>query len=197
MQFPEWEDEAKANAQGNDRKLSFLDKVHDCHDYTTEYFLRLQRDHGIRYSLLTEIHLMHAVNYWGDAKENMRENKARYDPTWMRDWLAEGAHLYWDYLPKIVKMVSQHKTHQGTLTDETLVHEAWIMMMFRAFCWWRCHWMDVEGKSRAVGGGSGSGSGNGGGGDGKAGGNGNNVGETKETRLPSRYWNSKFQVYIG
>jgi hypothetical protein len=170
--FPEWEDETLANAQGNDRNLKFLETVHDNHDQTTEYFLRLQRDHRIRYSQLVEAHLVHAVNYWGDATQHMRENKARYDPSWMRDWVAEGAHLYWDYLPRVVAWMTKEKTRYEMLTDEALVHEAWIVMMFRAFCWWRCHWMEL-GETR------------------------DNVGSLGKSRLPSRYWNSKFQVYIG
>ena len=28
---------------------------------------------------------------------------------------------------------------------ETLVHEAWLTMIFRGMCWWRLHWMfEVE-----------------------------------------------------
>lgn len=194
--FPEWEDETRAIAQGNDRSLQFLDKVHDCHDYTTEYFLRLQRDHRLRYSQLVESHLIHAVHYWGDAWGHIRENKARQphdgsgsgsgSGSGMRGWLAEGAHMYWDYLPRVVASLTAGKTRYEMLTDETLIHEAWIMMMFRAFCWWRCHWMEVGEVWEGGGGGGGDG-----------GKEMRRVGPAGETRLPSRYWNSKFQVYVG
>lgn len=168
--FPEWEDEVLADVQGNARSLDFLERVHTCHDYTTDYFVRLQRDHKFRYSHLVEAHVRQAVNYWGDAWENLRANKARFDPTWMRDWIAEGAHKYWDYLPRVVTSVGQARAKDGEIvTDETLVHEMWIMMMFRALCWWRCHWMDYLDDEK----------------------------RDKETRLESRYWYSKFQVYVG
>ena len=173
QQFPEWEDEVKAGAQGNNRSLEFLERVHDCHEYTTEYFLRLERDHKYFYRQLVETHVVQAVNYWGDAWQNIRDGKARFDPTWARDWISEGVHQYWDYLPLVVvPRFKQRRARDGDsrmVPDERLVEEAWIMMMFRAMCWWRCHWMDYLSEK----------------------------GMKSETRLKSQYWNSKFQVYVG
>lgn len=173
---PEWESETLANTQGNNRPLPFLDLVQESHDITTEYFLNLQRTNRLRYSYLVDAHLIHAaIHYWGDATQHMRENKARFDPSWMRDWIAEGAHMYWDYLPRVVQAMTGGKTRYEIVRGEedALVQEAWIVMMFRGLCWWRCHWMEAGEMMMGQGG----------------------VGRV--SRVPSRYWNSGFQVYVG
>ena len=73
-------------------------------------------------------------------------------------------HLYFDSLPKIVADMRQ----RGYEGEDDLVHEAWFMMMFRAFCWHRCHFFREEQKQ---------------------------VYGAKI--LPSQYWSSKMPVYIG
>ena len=106
-------------------------------------------------------HIRFAVNFWGDAWRNIRENKARNHYGY-RDWLAEGAHMYWDYLPEIAR---EMKEKSGV--DEEKIKEAWITMMFRAMCWWRCHWM-MKGDNMVK----------------------------DESRVPSRYWGSRQPVFI-
>lgn len=169
VKYEEWENETLASSLGNTQNPDFLDAVHDCYDYTSLYFKRLhQRQRHFRiYPRLVFLHINHAVYYWGDATKNIREGNARKAPPDMQDWLVEGAHLYWDYLPSIAKALM----NECNRLSEDRVYEAWIMMMFRAFCWWRCHWMDLSETME-------------------------NSGKPK-TRLPSRYYNSKFPVYIG
>ena len=71
----------------------------------------------------------------------MREGTAR-DNFGLRDYIAEGMHLYWDYLELVVEeMVSRGYTE---VPKESL-REAWVMMIFKGFCWWRSHWM-MEGQ---------------------------------------------------
>lgn len=155
----EWENEVKEDGQNSDRKLEVLETVHTYWDITSEYFVKLQlREKGFKYFDLVASHTRHAVNYWGDAWHNIREHKTR-DHYGLRDWIAEGAHKYFDYMESIAKDMGGEKR---------LVEEAWIMMMFRAFCWWRCHYM-VEGENMSQ----------------------------NPSRLPSRYWDSKLPVYIG
>jgi len=48
--------------------------------------------------------------------------------------------IYFDYLPCIVEDVRQ-RSSEGKAEP---VHEAWFVMMFRAFCWWRCHLLRRE-----------------------------------------------------
>jgi len=138
--YPEWEDEVLANQHANGRTLEFLEAVHDGWDRTTDYFRALET--RLPYADLMAAHIKHAVNYWNDAWENIREGRAR-EHYGQRDWMAEGAHCYWDYLPSIAEEL---KGKWGV--DEEVVREAWVVMMFRAMCWWRCHWM-MEGREIA------------------------------------------------
>lgn len=165
--FPEWEDEPLANAHGNNRDIAFLNAVHDKYDQTSNWFKERIHHQSFTYEDLVTTHISHAVYFWGESTENIRLKNARYDPSWMRDWAAEGAHLYWDYLPSITKKMMD----RYPASSEENVHEAWITMMFRAFCWWRCHWMDLSETEENSG--------------------------IPKMRLPSRYYESKFPVYIG
>ena len=164
-QYPEWEDEVLANDQCNSRNLRFLEDVHTCWDEATDYFYKIQRGSLFKYYDLMASHIRHAVNYWGDAWAHLKgeDGKKAHDHYGLRDWIAEGAHMYWDYLPRIVQDIK----NKG-FDDEALVHEAWFTMMFRAFCWWRCHYLN-PGQDMIH----------------------------SPSILPSRYWDSKLPVYIG
>lgn len=138
-QHPEWENEALANEQANCRNRDLLEKSHACWDATTEYFIDLQRTDRLRYYDLVVSHIVHAVNYWGDAWGHIQKGTARnHYGLW--DWKAEGMHVYWDYLPAI----AQEMRSKGFEGEDGLVHEAWFTMMLRAFCWWRCHFLSTE-----------------------------------------------------
>lgn len=161
---PEWENEALANQHANSPNKDLLAASHASWDATTEYFLELERTQGLRYYDLMVSHLVHAVHYWGDAWRHIREGTARnHYGLW--DWKAEGMHVYWDYLPAIVAEMRS----RGFEGEDGLVHEAWMTMMFRAFCWSRCHFLSA----------------------------GEGVVCREPVRLPSRYWDSKLPVYIG
>lgn len=162
--FSEWENEVMANRQANNRDLRFLESVHDCWDHTTEYFCELQNNHQypLRYADLLATHIKHVVNYWNDAWASIRGGSNR-DYYGYRNWIAEGAHCYWDYLPNIAT-----ELNAKCGVDEKVVNEAWIMMMFRAMCWWRCHWM-MEGNNMVK----------------------------DDSRLPTRYWGSQQTAHIG
>lgn len=108
-------------------------------------------------------HMSCAVNYWSDAWEHIQSGTTRNDYG-LRSVEAEGMHMYFDYVPSIIKNIRQ-RGFEGT--DE-LVYEAWFVMMLRAFCWWRCHFLGRE-KDHIYG----------------------------AKVLPERYWDSKIPVYIG
>lgn len=72
-------------------------------------------------------------------------------------------HKYWDDFDLIAADIAR----KG-VKDKELAHEAWIVMIFRAFCWWQCHWM-TPGKDMIQ----------------------------EPLRNPSRYWDSKLPLYIG
>ena len=138
--YPEWETGNSVDSRATCHpSLAFLEEVHTCHNETTDYFLQLQKLNHLRYFDLLASHVSHAVNYWGDAWHNIRNKQTRPRPrhngTPLRALEAEGMHLYFDYLPKIVADMRQ----RGYEGEDNLVYEAWFMMMFRAFCWNRCH----------------------------------------------------------
>ena len=168
--YVEWEDEVEANKECDNRDLQFLERVHTGWDQATDYFSKLEQSFKskplhFRYYDLMACHVTHAVNYWGDAWSHMRgdDGKKPRDHFGLRDWIAEGAHMYFDYLPEIVSDM-----RRKGFDREDLVHEAWFTMMFRAFCWWRCHFLN-PGQDMIQ----------------------------SPSILPSRYWNSELPVYIG
>ena len=132
--YSEWENEAEYNNRVNGLDLDFLEKVHDCWDAATDYLVQQEKTQHLPYLDLMASHISHAVNYWGDAWRQLKEGKAR-DNYGLRALEAEGSHLYFDYLPLIVEDMRK----KGFKGPDKLVHEAWFMLMFRAFCWWRCH----------------------------------------------------------
>ena len=159
-----WEEGIDASFSRSPSNVSFLDEVHEVWDQTTKYFQNFNgsEKHRLSYRDLVACHTKHAVHFWHEAHEHIREGKAR-EHYGLCDWLAEGMHLYWDYLPKIVDEMASKSS-----APASLVREAWIMLMFRAFCWSRCHYLCRPDERFP-----------------------------DSTRLPSRYWNSKLPVYLG
>ncbi|KAL8766270.1 MAG: hypothetical protein Q9209_006902 [Squamulea sp. 1 TL-2023] len=136
--FPEWEDEVLANKQINNRSAKFLSRALDHWVTCTKYFKRIHETTGpIFYRDLMASHLKNAVNWWHQAWNRMRAGKER-DNYGLRDYIAEGMHLYWDYLELVVEEMESKGWME--IPREKL-REAWVVMIFRGFCWWRCHWM--------------------------------------------------------
>ncbi len=119
----EWENEPENINRVNGRDLSFLEEVHGCWDYTTTFFVQLQQTHHLRYLDLMACHISHAVNYWGEAWQRIKDGIAR-DNCGLRALEAEGSHLYFDYLRLIVKDVGK----RGFEGPEKVVHQAWFML---------------------------------------------------------------------
>ncbi|KAL8936385.1 MAG: hypothetical protein Q9216_004958 [Gyalolechia sp. 2 TL-2023] len=142
----------------------FLDEVHKAWDQTTTYFEEIRDSHGFSYHRLVAAHMKYAVHYWHEAHGRIRDGAGR-EHHGLCDWLAEGMHLYWDYLPQIARDLRAYGKHH---LPEVLIIEAWITLMFRAFCWSRCHYFCLATERYP-----------------------------DSKRLPSRYWNSKLPVYLG
>ncbi|KAI4150000.1 MAG: hypothetical protein L6R39_002385 [Caloplaca ligustica] len=125
---PCWEDGFDEGFGRDVTNLPFLDKVFDMWEETTSYFHQLEESADIRfrYADLVACHIRHAVNFWHEAHGRIRENTQRdhHGPT---NFLAEGMHLYWDYLPDVVNELAPQFD-----APEPLIREAWIMLMFRA-----------------------------------------------------------------
>ncbi|KAL9603554.1 MAG: hypothetical protein Q9219_001057 [cf. Caloplaca sp. 3 TL-2023] len=142
QRFREWEDEVLANKQINNRSMAFLDACHDAWDHCTAYFETLNSQHGTSfYRDLMASHLTHAVNWWHQAWNKIHDGKAR-EHYGVRDYIAEGMHMYWDYLDLVVKEMEGRGWEK---VGKEALREAWVVMIFRGFCWWRCHWM-MEGE---------------------------------------------------
>ena len=159
----EWDTKTDNLDKVNDSALNFLEEVHDCWDRATEYLMELEKIHQLHYLDLMASHISHAVNYWDDAWQQLKQIKS-CDNFGHGDLEVEGAHLYFDYLPLIV----EDMRGKGFKGPKGVVHEAWFTLMFRAFCWWRCHSL-YPGEDQAY----------------------------KGSALPSRYWGCKLPVYIG
>ncbi|KAL8997137.1 MAG: hypothetical protein Q9169_003520 [Polycauliona sp. 2 TL-2023] len=142
-----WIDEKRC--QGNTTPVDFLDDLHKRHDMTTEYFDSLQYPaedkvpfQGIfHYTDLMYSHITHAVNYPKVAWKTLDAGEGRdHYGQKVQAWITEGAHVYFDMLPKIIKTMKQRG-----FDDAPIVEEAWFTMMLRAFLWHRTHLM-VEGN---------------------------------------------------
>ncbi|KAL9126688.1 MAG: hypothetical protein Q9217_004299 [Psora testacea] len=163
VRYSEWENEAGTNERVNECNLAFLEEVHGCWEAATDYFVRLRETDQLHYYDLMACHVSHAVNYWGDGWKRLNSGTAR-ENYGLGALETEGTHLYFDYLPLIV---ADMRT-KGFDGPEELVHEAWFTLIFRAFCWWRCHSV-YPGQDQGY----------------------------KGSTLRSRYWDSKLPVYIG
>lgn len=136
----QWEDQHVCNQTLNDRSVIFLDDLHSRHTAATRYFKDLAQAHpGFRYTDLMYAHIRHAVNYFPAALERLNANPPRgRDHYGMRvaGWITEGAHIYFDNLPKVVDEMRKKE-----FDKPDIVTEAWLTMMFKAFLWHRCHFI--------------------------------------------------------
>lgn len=146
----QWEDQEVCNQKLNDRSVEFLNDLCEKHLAATKYFTDLMaryNDRGeksqvFRYTDLMYAHIRHAVNYFPDALERTDASPSRArDQYGMRvaGWITEGAHIYFDNIPKVIGNMRSKGFDQPEI-----VEEAWLTMMWKAFLWHRCHFM-VEG----------------------------------------------------
>ena len=144
--FPaSWECEQPLDSINSLDRLAFLDRCQDVWEACTKYLVNHNQTvtgqsgglPGFTYLDLVSAHIKHSVTYWGDAWARVKA-KDKCDPP--SCWIKEGAHLYWDYLPKMAQTMQEKIKDQKI--DEHDVREVWAVMMLRAFCWWRCHFVD-------------------------------------------------------
>lgn len=128
------------------RPLGFLDLVEDCYRETTTYFQKIRKQ--LPYLELVKAHLSRAPFAKQEAQSRIRQNDAKASFRRNRpavpnvnenNWGPESMHVYWEYIEDHKKTLKE-QTHG----DVALVEEAWVMLMFRAFLWQRCHHFDVR-----------------------------------------------------
>ena len=147
----QWEDQHVCNKMlSNQTTNHFFDVLNTKHAATTEYFRGLieqfdgrgEKAQEFKYTDLMYSHIRHAVNYFPEALERLNASPPRgRDHYGMRvaGWITEGAHIYFDNIPKIINDMRDNGFDQPQI-----VEDAWLTMMFRAFLWHRSHVM-VEG----------------------------------------------------
>lgn len=147
----QWEDQEVCNQKLNDRSMEFLDDLHERHRAATSHLNYLmtcyngkgEKSQVFRYTDLMYVHIRYAVNYFPEALERINASPSRArDHYGMRvaGWITEGAHIYFDNIPKVIADMRSKGFDQPDV-----VEEAWLTMMWRAFLWHRCHFM-VEGQ---------------------------------------------------
>ncbi|KAL8827388.1 MAG: hypothetical protein Q9191_003213 [Dirinaria sp. TL-2023a] len=147
----QWEDHRICNQRLNDRDVAFMEDLHRRHDSATEYFVNLSSQSGdgkwmsqpFNYADLMYSHIKFAVNYFPDAVERINASPSRARNHYglrVPGWLAEGAHIYFDNIPKVAKEMEA----RGFRSVPKVIEEAWLTMMWKGFLWHRCHFM-VEG----------------------------------------------------
>lgn len=144
--FPaNWECEQPLDSINSVERLPFLEHCQSVWDACTNYFVNHNQtvavefgaSAGFTYRDLVSAQIKQSVTYWGDAWARVKA-KDKQDPPGC--WIKEGAHVYWDNLPKVAQTLQEKITDKKI--DEHDVREAWAVMMLRAFCWWRCHFVD-------------------------------------------------------
>ncbi|KAL9070462.1 MAG: hypothetical protein Q9161_004886 [Pseudevernia consocians] len=146
----QWEKQEVCNQKLNDRSMEFLDDLHGRHLAATKYFKDLmarynessEKSQVFRYTDLMYAHIRHAVNYFPEALERINASPSRARNNYglkVAGWIIEGAHIYFDNIPKVI----QDMRSKGFDQPE-VVEEAWLTMMWKAFLWHRCHFL-VEG----------------------------------------------------
>ena len=133
-----------------DRNTDTLDQLHEYHDETTRYFIRLadgsrSEHHKISFLSILKAHFSQAPYASWEAREKLKRNEAwgvaEFSPTGHR-WRAENMFLYFQYIPYYIKYMAEHRG----CDDGELVTEAWLTLMLRAHLHRTIHaWPDSEG----------------------------------------------------
>jgi hypothetical protein len=146
-QYNEWSDE-RLTKSTNDQRAVFLNDVYDKCLKAQDWLGKLNENGSLRYEDLMRCHIERAVYYRDDAERRIASKRTRntYGGDLTDDGFRklEGMHKYFDYIERDYLIFDSMKKcgYQGT---HELLAEAWFTMIFRAFCWQRCHYM-VDGQ---------------------------------------------------
>ncbi|CAF9918783.1 MAG: hypothetical protein ALECFALPRED_000826 [Alectoria fallacina] len=127
----QWENHEVCNQKLNDRSVEFQDDLFRRHLAATKYFKDLMvrfNDTGensqvFRYTDLMYSHIRHAVNYFPEALERINASPSRArDHYGMRvaGWIIEGAHIYFDNIPKVVEDMRSKGFDQPDIVEEAV-----------------------------------------------------------------------------
>jgi len=113
-------------------------EIHDVFDQAEEFLCTInkteQQGNAAIYDTLLVEHIRMAIPAYGKAMKKLgHKSMDKIDPR-DRDWLAASMEVYWDELPVVAKRVAV-----ASRCDVGLAADAWVIMIFRAFCWHHCH----------------------------------------------------------
>jgi len=115
--------------------FAFQDEVHRALDETEAAMVDMNVDPSGFYEALLAEHIRMAI---GVHEKVMKKDKDLEEKEGThregRRWLSLSMDTYWDELSDLKKRVAK-----CTDCTEQLAGDAWIMMIFRAFCWHHCH----------------------------------------------------------
>ncbi|KAK4112645.1 hypothetical protein N656DRAFT_69871 [Canariomyces notabilis] len=121
-------------------RLINVDPHGSIHNHKTEL------KHGFCYDTLVVEHLRMSITSYKTAMYNM--DKTPMPKHWKgmdkgRSWLSACMNQYWDELEELAKSVEKITVPPDRIRVEPdyrlLVVDAWVTMIFRAFCWHHCH----------------------------------------------------------
>ena len=148
-QTTRWDSNERANLP-NPAEMADLDLIHQ-NFKEAEVWLKectMGETSLVPYEDLMRCHIECAVRYKDSADKLIRENNVRPIPHGVNvagdgQWICYGMHKYFDYVEdgKNEKYILQMMKKRGYEGDHETLAEAWITMMFRAFCWQRLHYM--------------------------------------------------------
>jgi hypothetical protein len=88
---------------------------------------------GFCYDTLLVEHLRMAILSYGNVKDK-KNCPVHWEFPVGRDWLSALMNVYWDILEELSGKVAEY-----TGCTPELAVDAWVTMIFRAFCWHHCH----------------------------------------------------------
>jgi hypothetical protein len=134
------------------REAAFVEHLRSIYDQTTAYFVELQHrwdlsqcnigddensrsgtsDTGLSYMNLVVAHVREAPRSLDDAEQWVLNDSSKNKHN--RDWRWRAMECYWNYMPQ-----RRDYMRSRDCEDASLVADAWVTLLFRAFLWQRAH----------------------------------------------------------
>lgn len=133
--------------------LEFYDRLEAAHQITTTYFDQLHFSLGQSadsynvYTGLMERHIVGCVAAYRAAQKKVLDRhsilKDQPDP----EAAVRGEAMRLLFPTNGNTWILNHGMLEIKINDEHKLIEAWLMMVMRGFCWWRCHRIDEDGPT--------------------------------------------------
>ena len=122
---------------GVEPSIEYLEKLHDCHEDTTRYFVSISE--RIPFYCLLRMHFNSAIWASKQAMDDIHNKHNGILPlSEGQPWRNRNIELYFCYLPRYIDYMKNGKG-ETECTDEDLVIEAWLMLMTRVYLFQALH----------------------------------------------------------